>query len=187
MNSHLPSRIDAWHILRTAQPPAWVLRHVACVESLALAMTDKAKANGHKLDRDLVQVGAVLHDIGRSITQDPRHAHLGAELLRDQDMDDAVVRIVERHTGAGLTADEAVTMQLPSGAYTPETLEEQIVAHADNLYSGDRRLTMEQVKAKYEAKGLSDAFARIQELHEHLCEVCGLDVEDLEPAQLPTA
>lgn len=185
MNSPLPSRSDAWAILRAAAPPAWVLRHVACVESLAVAMARGARDNGHPVDLDLIHAGAVLHDIGRSVTQDPRHAHIGAGLLRDQDLDERVVRIVERHTGAGLTADEAEGLGLPAEDLIPETLEEQIVCHADNLYSGDKRLGMDQVQAKYEAKNLRDAFARIQALHDRLCEVCGVDLETLAPAELP--
>lgn len=166
--------------MRAAAPPDWVLRHVACVERLAVAMAKAAKNNGHAVDLDLVRSGAILHDIGRSITQDPHHAHLGAELLRGEGVDARIVAIVERHTGAGVQPTEAPILGVPTKDYTPQTLEERIVAHADNLYSGDRRLTLDDVRAKYLAKGLPEAFARIETLHQTLCEICGVDLESLE-------
>lgn len=183
----LPSRTDAWRILRDASPPDWVLRHVACVEALAVAMAQKAMANGHAVDMELLHAGAILHDVGRSITQDPTHAHRGARLLEQGGHDARLVRVVERHTGAGLTAADNQGLGLPAVDQIPESLEEQIVAHADNLYSGDKRLGLEQLKGKYLAKDLPDAFARIEALHAFLTQRCGTDLESLAPAPLPAA
>ncbi len=185
MPSPLPSRTECWALLRDAAPPAWVLEHVACVESLAIAMAQAAAENGHEVDVPLVHAGAILHDIGRALTQEPKHAHMGAELLRGRDMDARIVDVVERHTGAGITAEDAPSIGVPVKDYTPQTLEQQIVAHADNLHSGTRRLTLEDVRAKYVAKDLLEAFARIEVLHEHLQHVCGVNLEALEPADLP--
>jgi tRNA (cytidine56-2'-O)-methyltransferase len=64
-------------------------------------------------------------------------------------------------------------------------LEERIVCHADNLYSGDRRLTLEDLRRKYEAKGLPEALRRIEALHEGLGDELGVDLESLPPADLP--
>ncbi len=179
MSSHRPSKTEAWDILQAAGPPEWVIEHVSHVEQLATAMADAAIANGQNVDRNLVQVGAILHDVGRAQTQDARHAHIGAEFLRTLDMDEDVVAIVERHTGAGILADEASELGLPVKDYTPQTLEEQLVAHADNLLSGSKRLTMEDVATKYRAKGLDAAYERIQTLHEFLCDACGTDLTQL--------
>ena len=95
-----------------------------------------------------------------------------------------VVDIVERHTGAGIDAEDAKALGLPVKDYTPKSLEERIVAHADNLYSGDTRLTMAQLKEKYVAKGLPTAFAKMERLHASLCDELGVDLEKLEPAKL---
>jgi len=48
----------------------------------------------------------------------------------------AVVRIVERHMGAGIPADEAEELGLPVGVYVPESLEEKLVCYADKLAEG---------------------------------------------------
>jgi tRNA (cytidine56-2'-O)-methyltransferase len=147
-------------------------------------MADAAADRGLPVDRERVVAGALLHDIGRSLAQDVRHASLGAALLREEGWDEAVVRIVERHTGAGIDAAEAAALKLPVKDYTPVTLEERIVAHADNLYSGDKRLSLEQLGAKYQAKRLPMAWIKIRKLHAGLTEELAVDLETLEPAEL---
>src|SRR5688572_10213348 len=75
-------RRKAWDRLLAARPPAWVPAHCRCVEALAAAMCDCAEDQGLEVDRAVVLQGALLHDVGRSLTQDVRHASAGAELLR---------------------------------------------------------------------------------------------------------
>ncbi|MDO5846422.1 MAG: phosphohydrolase, partial [Methanocorpusculum sp.] len=48
------------------------------------------------------------------------------------------------HTGAGLSEDDCVLLGLPPADCVPKTLEEKIVAHADNLAKGSRRVTMDE-------------------------------------------
>ena len=178
-------RRKAWDRLVAAKPPAWVLGHCRCVEALADAMCDCAEDAGLAIDRDVVRQAALLHDIGRSLTQDVRHASVGAEVLRkDGGWPEPVILAVERHTGAGIEAQEAKALGLPARDYTPRSLEEKVVAHADNLYTGDRRLTLADLQAKYKAKGLPKAFAKMQRLHDELEDLLAADLEELEPADL---
>ena len=165
--------------------PSWVAAHCRCVEALAVAMCDAAARQGLLVDREVVQQGCLLHDLGRSVTQDIHHAHIGADLLRQEGWDERVVLAVERHTGAGIDAQEAAVLGLPMRDYTPRTLEERIVCHADNLYSGSRRLSLEGLRGKYLAKGLPAAWAKIEGLHAALCAELGVDLEALPPAELP--
>ena len=185
MNLRLPSRIEAWQRLQKADPDAWVLRHCRAVEGLAVAMADRAVAQGLRVDADLVARGALLHDIGRAETHDLRHAYLGADLLRSDPQPEALALVVERHTGAGLTPPEAAAAGLPDRIFVPTTLEQRIVAHADNLYSGDKRLDLAHVEGKYRAKDFPEAWARIEALHGELCDLLDCDLEALEPARLP--
>lgn len=179
------SRREAWRRLRAAAPPEWVLEHSLMVEGLALAITSAADDAGLDVDRDLVGEGAVLHDIGRSITQDVTHASVGADLLRAAGVDEQVVRIVERHTGAGVPPEEAAGLGLPDRIYVPESLEEKIVAHADNLYAGARRLDLDDVLAKYRSKGLDAAATRVEALHHDLERRMGRLLATIEPEPLP--
>ncbi len=178
------SRREAWAALLRHNPPDWVCRHCRAVEGLAAAMCDRAEAQGLRVDRALVQAGALLHDVGRSITQDVRHASLGAELVRKDGFPESLALVVERHTGAGIDETEALRLGLPVKDYTPRTLEERIVAHADNLYSGDKRMGLSQLQAKYLAQGLGSAWEKIRRLHDELRGLLGTDLERLPAAEL---
>lgn len=95
-------------------------------------------------DSTLVETGALLHDIGRSSTHSIGHAQRGADILRKKKFPDEVVRIVECHTGAGLTADECTLLGLSPRDCMPETIEQKIVTNADNLIAGVRLTTIEE-------------------------------------------
>lgn len=95
-------------------------------------------------DPGLVMQGALLHDIGRSVTHGIGHAQAGADLLREMGFSEAIARIVECHTGAGLTADECTLLGLAPRDCMPQTPEEKIVTHADNLLAGTRRVTIDE-------------------------------------------
>ncbi len=85
----------------------------------------------------------MLHDIGRGSSH-IRHAQCGADLLRAQGFGEEVARIVECHTGAGLTADECTILRLSPRDCMPRTTEEKIVTHADNLIAGKKRVTIHE-------------------------------------------
>jgi len=86
----------------------------------------------------------MLHDIGRGKTHAIGHAQAGAETCRSLNIPEPVARIVERHIGAGLTADECTLLGLIPRDCMPQTAEEKIVAHADNLIAGSRRTTLHE-------------------------------------------
>jgi uncharacterized protein len=81
------------------------------------------------------------------VTHDLRHAEVGADLCRSFGLDEAIAAIVERHIG-GLTADECSLLGLTPRDRMPRTLEEKIVAHADNLVKGTRIITIEERLAR---------------------------------------
>lgn len=180
-----PDRGRCWARLRASAPPEWVLRHSLAVEGLAVALAERAEAAGEPVDLGLVHGGALLHDLGRSVVQDVRHASVGASMLQEEDWDPMLVRIVERHTGGGIEPKEAAALGLPVKDYTPQTLEEKLVCHADNLHSGDKRLRVSEVEAKYEKRDLLVAAGKILALHDELRQRIGADPDDVEPAVLP--
>jgi uncharacterized protein len=89
----------------------------------------------------------MLHDIGRGTSHTIDHAQTGADILRRLGYPETVARVVECHTGAGITADECSLLRLLPRDCIPVTAEERLVAHADNLIAGSRRTTL------YEALG----------------------------------
>jgi uncharacterized protein len=117
-----------------------VVAHCRAVRDVAL---------GYAMRNDLVRVdlvrkGSMLHDIGRGSTHTIMHAQQGADLLRDRGISEEIARIVECHTGAGLTADECTLLRLSPRDCIPRTTEEKIVTHADNLIEGRKRVIIEE-------------------------------------------
>lgn len=120
-------------------------QHCGSVARLALAAADRHPELN--IDRDFVWQAAMLHDIGVVRCDAPaifchgtapyiRHGVEGAAILRAEGLP-RHARVCERHTGAGLTADEITRQQLPLPAqdFLPETPEEQLVCYADKFFS----------------------------------------------------
>jgi uncharacterized protein len=107
-----------------------VIQHCRCVRQSARRYITPLS------DRSLVEEGAMLHDIGRARTHGIGHGQAGAEIARNMGVRGEVVRIIECHIGAGLTADECTLLGLMPRDCMPHTLEEKTVAHADNMVQG---------------------------------------------------
>ncbi len=151
--------IDRYYPVGTRRRDIY-LKHCRQVADKAL---DIARRKQLPLDADDIVNGAMLHDIGIALTDAPGidcHGHLhymchgtaGAELLRREGFDERFARIAERHTGAGLTADEVAASghPIPVKDYLPETLLERLICYADKFYSksGDmKEKSMERVVA----------------------------------------
>lgn len=121
------------------------------------------------VDLDLIKAGCMLHDVGRTITNGIEHAYLGADLLRDLEVDEKICLITERHIGAGITADEAKALGLPDRNYIPETIEEKIVAHSDNLVHGVTKVDLDFVIEKWNNKNMNqESIDMLIKLHEEL-------------------
>ena len=131
---------EAWDLLLAAGCSSSVIRHSEAVLRVAAEFT----ARIDEANTDLVMTGALLHDIGRSRTHSLRHAQEGAELCRQMGMPEPVALIVERHIGAGLRADECTLIGLIPRDCMPVSLEERIVANADNLVRGSSRITIDE-------------------------------------------
>jgi len=128
-----------------------VIRHCKSVSNLAVKLACSLK-NGDKVNVELIKIGALLHDIGRSKTHKIDHGIVGADIVRSFGLPDSVVRIVERHVGAGIPADEAVKLGLPNRDFIPETLEEKIVSYADKLIENNHEVSYEEALKSLSSK-----------------------------------
>jgi uncharacterized protein (TIGR00295 family) len=163
------------------------------VERVAMAITQRILEHGRQaapggegkvadgaiLDPELVRAGALLHDIGRTKTHGIRHAIEGAELARELGLPEELALVIERHLGAGVDREEAERLGLPPKDYLPRTLEEKIVAHADNLAGNGRKLKLAEVLADLERKGVPQLIPRMEALHRELSGLCGIDIDDI--------
>ena len=133
-------------VLIKAGCSADVVAHCQKVSSLACSIADRVT---EPVDRELVRLGGLLHDIGRSRTHGIEHAVAGVEIARGLGFSNELILIIERHIGAGITAVEAARLGLPCKEYVPLTVEEKIVSYADNLISGTREMLFHEALERF--------------------------------------
>lgn len=169
-----PSREKCLAILVDAGAPEQVVSHIEAVADLAIEIAEAAGA-----DVALVTAGAMLHDIGRAGTHSIGHAAAGADMLRERGLPEEVVLIVERHVGAGVTRSDAARMGLPDRDYIPRTLEQKVVAHADNMVDETERQPIAMEVARMRRKGLMEQAEMALAMHRELSKRCGFDLDVL--------
>ncbi len=151
---------EALSLLKKYQVSQRVMEHVMAVHDYAMEIASRVDC-----DRELVEAGALLHDIGRCRSHGIDHAIIGAEILRKEGVDERVVRIVERHVGSGLTMEEAKSLGLPPKDYVPKTIEEKIVCHVDNLIGGAERVSIQDTIEMARKKWFPGSVDRLIRMH----------------------
>jgi uncharacterized protein len=168
----LPSREQAVELLRKNKCSSEVISHCKAVADLSVEIAVKLQNKGYKVDLNLVEVGALLHDIGRSKTHKVDHGYVGAKIVQSEGLPESVVNIVKRHVGGGITAEEAARFGWPQDVYVPQSLEEKIVSYADKRIESGRRVSID-----YEIQRLSlehkEAAERVRKLHLEITSLLG--------------
>jgi uncharacterized protein len=151
--------------------PPHIIEHsrAVSIKALDMAFNFKDKTGSH-LDMFQIETGSILHDIGRTRTHTIKHAVVGAEILRNLNFPDEIVNITIKHIGAGIPPKEAEILGLPPGDYMPHTLEEKIVAHADNLVNGTIEVDIDFIMEKWKKifGNNHPAIYRLKNLHNEL-------------------
>ena len=169
MSSKLPSREQAIQLLRINKCSVQVVRHCTAVAELALEMGQALKDNDLELDLELVEIGAILHDLGRAKTHSVQHALAGAEMAKAAGLPSSVVSIIKRHVGGGITRGEAKELGWPNDEdYVPVKLEEKIVSYADKLIEGCKRVPIAVVVEQLKGENKPEAAERVIKLHEEI-------------------
>jgi tRNA (cytidine56-2'-O)-methyltransferase len=171
----LPTREECIEFLKKSNCEKNVITHCLAVEQMAVKIAILAMA-----DKELVSRGALLHDIGRGKIHGISHAALGADIARELGLSVEISNIIERHIGAGITKSEAEKLGLPIRNYIPKTLEEKIVAHADNLISHDKKRKVAEIIQYIEELGYKEQAQKIRKLHEELSKICQMDLDLIE-------
>lgn len=167
------TRTEAIKLLEESGCAPNVIEHCEEVASLAVEIANKAKAAGHNVNLELVEIGALLHDLGRCKTHKIDHAIEGYRLANARGIEPEISEIIKRHIGAGISKEEAKTLGLPEDDYFPRSLEEKIVAHADNLVKGTRRITIaERTAFMHKQKVPENVIQRINKLAEEVERLC---------------
>jgi len=138
----LPEREFVLELLKILKIPLSVRRHSEKVADKAMQIACKIKKA--QVDMNLVEIGALLHDVGRTKTHDFKHALIGGKILRQRGFSEKLARICETHILGGLDKEDAKKFGLPIKNYLPTTLEEKIICLADKHMAGTREVTIQE-------------------------------------------
>jgi uncharacterized protein len=173
VNSELPNREQAIELLHENNCPPQVIRHCVAVAEVAVETADKLSEKGYKINIPLVEVGALLHDLGRSKTHTVDHSLVGAQIAQNVGLPEPVVRIIKRHVGAGITSEEAEKLGWPKDTYMPQTLEEKVVCYADKIIDKSRRTPIELEIERLQKGNRFEAAERVRKLNEEITSLLG--------------
>ncbi|MFT4304404.1 MAG: HD domain-containing protein [Candidatus Woesearchaeota archaeon] len=142
-----------------------IVPHSALVAKKALEVADRVpELNPNK---KFIEEIALLHDVGICYIGSSlfgtngnhryiEHGILGADLLRKEGYPQHALA-VERHIGVGITQKqiEEENLPLPKRDMIPSTVEEEILAFADNFFSKTKseKLTVSEIMDKLESFG----------------------------------
>jgi len=173
VSERLPTREQTLQFLRKSGCRDSVIRHVEAVSELAVEIAQVCKEKGLRVDLDLVETGALLHDIGRSKTHSLHHAVIGVDIAKSLGLPDPVISIIKKHVGGGITTREAKKLGWPKDVYIPQTLEEKIVSYADKLIEGSRRVPIERTIKNFSKELPPSAVERVRRLHMEMLTLIG--------------
>lgn len=173
MSEQLPSRQKTLNLLLKAGCSQKIIEHCKAVATIAIQIAKACKKKKQKVNIQLVEIGALLHDIGRSKTHSVDHTIVGMEIAESLGLPDTVISIIGRHVGGGIPTDEAEKLGWPPKDYLPQTLEEKIVTYADKLIEGLRKVPIEQTleKLSWDLGETHPAIERVKKLHAELSSV----------------
>lgn len=121
--------------------------HSKIVEEIASLIADNLEERwGVKTNRKQIKIGALLHDIGsyacyelvrKNVPTYIRHGEIGYEILSNENFPKELARFALVHIGVGLSKENIEQNKLPLKKmdYIPISIEEEIVAFADNFHS----------------------------------------------------
>lgn len=119
-----------------------IYTHCQVVEAIAMQLLDAKPIDS--INRELVHVGCLLHDIGAydvleggKFVRGVRHGVIGEEILKSEGFSEVIWRFASHHTGVGLSEQDVVDQNLPIPVadYIAETDEERLLMYADKFHS----------------------------------------------------
>jgi uncharacterized protein len=173
VTTRLPNREQAKKLLIDNNCPPNVINHCQTVTDFALEIAHKMRARGLEVNLELVEAGAMLHDIGRSKTCKVEHSLVGSQIAQKLGLSQEVVNIIKRHVGAGITDQEAASLGWLKDNYIPQTLEEKIVCYADKRVDHGKVVPIENEIENLKEKGLFEAAERVRNLHNDITQLLG--------------
>lgn len=174
MSEALPTREQAIGLLRESGCSDKVINHCIAVAKLAVETAEALRKKGFDVNVLLVEIGGLLHDLGRSKTHSVNHAVVGVEIAKSAGLPELVISIIKRHVGGGITHTEAKQFGWPTDDnYIPTSLEEKLVSYADKLIAKGKRVSIDRTLKELSREGKVEAAMRVLRLHEEIKALLG--------------
>jgi uncharacterized protein len=120
--------------------------HSLIVRDIAQQLVKNLEKRKIKIDKKMVEIGCLVHDLGcykcypfygRTDGIYVQHGLAGYKILKKEGFSEEIARMATVHLGVGLVKENVVASGLPleHKDYIPITLEEELVAYADNFHS----------------------------------------------------
>jgi len=170
----IPSADECIALLKKVGCSYNVFCHCKAVHEVAMRIAEKTDVN-----LSIVKAGSLLHDIGRSHTHGIDHGIVGGRIAKKLGLSPKIIRIIERHVGAGLTPTVAKSFGLPYKEFMPKTLEEKIVCHADNLIDDCSRVPIEVEVQRALQENHKEYALLLVKLHKEISDLIGIDANDI--------
>ena len=138
----------AWKILKE-QCSGNIIKHTEAVLNLILELAKRSKV---ELNLKIIKIGAILHDIGRSVTHNATHGVDGAKIAKSFNLPKEIVNLIERHVGGGISKEEAEKLGIPKKDYIQQTNEEKLLSYADNCIDFDQVIPIGKTIEKFAKK-----------------------------------
>ena len=172
MSKGLPSREQAIELLHKNKCPKTVIDHCKAVADLSVEIASKLQNKNFKVNLQLVEAGALLHDIGRARSHKVDHGLVGAKIVESEGLPKEVANIVKRHVGGGISSEEATRFGWPKDDYMPQTIEEKVVSYADKRIDKNKRVPID-LEIKRLNVDHKEAAERVRKLHEEITHLLG--------------
>ena len=172
MNNRLPNRKQALELLQKNNCPPEVIEHSKAVADVAVEIAQKLQEKGCKIDLQLVESGALLHDLGRSKTHKVDHGLVGSQIALSEGLPESLTGIIRTHVGGGITDQEAEWLGWPKNRYMPESLEEKVVCYADKLIDRGKCVPIDLEIARLSVEH-KEAAERVRKLHLDITHLLG--------------
>lgn len=140
-----------------------VWNHSLIVKDIALQLVKNLTKKNIKINKKMVEIGALVHDIGcYDYYEDQKnvpyilHGVNGYEILKKEGFGEEICRMAMVHLGVGIVRENIITNNLPleHKDIIPITLEEELVAYADNFHSKAGPRFLDFVEARQKLTGL---------------------------------
>ncbi|MBU2236210.1 HDIG domain-containing protein [Patescibacteria group bacterium] len=132
--------------------PENIKRHSSQVAKVADAVAEHIEKQGVEINKELINRGALLHDIAKIIAvntnAEDKHATMGAEITEEENLGSEITEIIRKHYLTGFSGQC--------------TLEELVVNYADKRVKHDEIVSLEE-RFSYILKNYPRAVKAIEE------------------------